>query len=325
MSSIPRARSNRALTPVGELLREQQPEFIISRQKLEQARGIELVRIRRDQQNQDLCFSSRPFVLCGLPVRRLPKEQLLYERRNGQFTLQITGHPEFGVPFGQDRLVPIFLATLAVQQKSRTIRFRTAAEMLESFGMHTGGKEYRRLVAAFERIFGATIYFGTDSFAGTAKLVHRSRFNFMSEAQIWYTRSAEQRVLSSEFGNVIVLTEDFYREVTEHPVPNDLDSVKVLASAPAVLDLYMWLSYRCFKAKGPESIPIFGQFGLVAQLGSVEYSRPRRFRGMLQQWLSVIRAMWPTCPAKLSRDGHRLLIDHAPAIGSVQIRTPAAG
>ena len=88
----------------------------------------------------------------------------------------------------------------------------------------------------------------------------------MSEAQIWYTRSAEQRVLSSEFENVIVLTEDFYREVTEHPVPNDLDSVKVLASTPAVLDLYMWLSYRCFKAKGPESIPIFGQFGLVAQL-----------------------------------------------------------
>jgi hypothetical protein len=37
-----------------------------------------------------------------------------------------------------------------------------------------------------------------------------------SEAQIWYTRSAEQRVLSSELENVIVLTDDFYREVTEH-------------------------------------------------------------------------------------------------------------
>jgi hypothetical protein len=73
----------------------------------------------------------------------------------------------------------------------------------------------------------------------------------MSEAQIWYTRSAEQRALSSEFENVIVLSEDFYREVTGHPVPNDLDSVKVLASDPAVLELYMWLSYRCFKAKGP--------------------------------------------------------------------------
>ena len=34
------------------------------------------------------------------------------------------------------------MATLAVQQKSQTIRFRTAAEMLETFGMQTGGKEY---------------------------------------------------------------------------------------------------------------------------------------------------------------------------------------
>jgi hypothetical protein len=38
--------------------------------------------------------------------------------------------------------------------------------MLESFGMHTGGKEYRRLVAAFERVFGATIFFGTDTLTG---------------------------------------------------------------------------------------------------------------------------------------------------------------
>jgi len=57
-----------------------------------------------------------------------------------QFVLQITGHPDFGVPFGQDRLVPIFPATLAVQQKSQTIRFRTAAEMLESFGCTLEGK-----------------------------------------------------------------------------------------------------------------------------------------------------------------------------------------
>jgi hypothetical protein len=139
--------------------------------------------------------------------------------------------------------------------------------MLESFSMHTGGKEYRRLVAAFERIFGATIYFGTESLAGTVKLVQRSRFNFMSEAQILYTRSAEQRVLSSEFENVIVLTEDFYREETDHPVPNDLDSVKVLASAPAVLDLYMWLSYPCSRRKGPNQYRSLVSSGLLRSLG----------------------------------------------------------
>jgi hypothetical protein len=78
-------------------------------------------------------------------------DELLYERRNGKFVLQVTGHPDYGVPFGQDRIVPIFLATLAVQQKSKTIQFKSAAEMLETFGMSKGGKEYRRLVGAFER------------------------------------------------------------------------------------------------------------------------------------------------------------------------------
>jgi len=254
------------LQPAGAILRGACPDLIVSKQKLKQAERIHLVRQNREQATQMLCFNSRPFVLCGLPVRRLPKDQLLYERRNGRFVLQVTGHPEYGVPFGQDRLVPIFLATLAVQQKSQTIRFRTAAEMLETFGMQTGGKEYRRLVGAFERVFGATIFFGTDALKGSAKVVQRSRFNFMREAQIWYSRSPEQRPISSEFESVVVLSDDFYQEILAHPVPNDLEAVKVLSASPAILDLYMWLSYRSFKAKGTESIPIFGEFGLANQL-----------------------------------------------------------
>ena len=35
----------------------------------------------------------------------------------------------------------------------------------------------------------------------------------------------------------------------------------------------MWLSYRCFISKGEESIPIFGPFGVAAQIGTVAYTR----------------------------------------------------
>jgi hypothetical protein len=278
----------------------------ISKQTRRKIEGIELIQLKRDQGQQNLCFSSRPFVLCGLPVRRLPANELLYERRNGQFVLQITGHPQYGVPFGQDRIVPIFLATMAVRQKSQTIRFRTAAEMLETFGMSKGGKEYRRLVAAFERIFGATMFFGTESLSATAKVVQRSRFNFLREAHIWYNRRNGD--VPAEFGNMIVLSDEFYREVMAHPIPTDLEVVKVLAAAPAALDLYIWLSYRCFTAKGEESVPIFGPFGLVRQIGSVEYSCERRFRAKLGQWLRTIRAIWPCCPARVADDGRYLIV-----------------
>jgi hypothetical protein len=288
--------------------------LVVSKQRIGKASGIELVRIKREQASQSLCFSSRPFVLCGLPVRRLPEKQLVYERRNGAVVLQVTGHPDYGVPFGQDRIVPIFLATLAVQQKSQTIRFRTAAEMLETFGMHKGGKEYRRLIGAFERIFGATIFFGTDSIRGTAKIIRRSRFNFLREAQIWYNRRPDQPVLSAEFENVIVLSDEFFQEVTAHPVPTDLEAVRVLAASPAVLDLFMWLSYRCFLAKGEDAIPIFGEYGLAAQLGNAEYARPRKFREKLEQWLHAIHAMWPECPALIQASGTHLLVKKAASI-----------
>jgi Plasmid encoded RepA protein len=298
----------------GSVLKRIVPDLMVSKQKLRQAEGCRLVRLKREEGKQNLGFSSRPFVLCGLPIRKPPKENKLYERRNGNFVLQITGHPEYGLPFGQDRIVPIYLATLAVRQQSQTIRFRTAAEMLETFDMHKGGKEYRRLVAAFERIFGATIFFGTDSSSGRAKVVQRSRFNFFREAQIWYSRDLDQCPLSEQFENVIVLSDEFYREISAHAIPADLEAVKVLASAPAVLDLFMWLSYRCFLAKGQETIPLLGPFGLAGQIGSIEYARPRRFREKLDQWLQIIYGLWPECPVRISSDGVSLIVDRAHAV-----------
>ena len=117
-------------------------------------------------------------------------------------------------------------------------------------------------------------------------------------------------VLWQHFENIIVLSEEFYREVLAHPIPTDLEAVKVLSGAPAILDLFMWLCYRCLLSRIEESIPLFGKYGLTAQLGSVEYSRPRRFRAMLDQWLGVVRALWPECPAYIAPDGQSLKITH---------------
>jgi hypothetical protein len=312
MSTLGQPRGT--LEHAGQVLARDFGEFVVSKQKLKKAEGICLVREKRETATQTLGFTARPFVLCGLPIRRPPAGQLLFERRNGHFTLQVTGHPDFGLPFGQDRLVPIFLATMAVRQQSRIVRFESAAELLDTFGLSKGGKEYRRLVSAFERIFGATIFFGTESSRPPAKVVHRSRFNFLSAAQIWYNHDAAQPPLSDEFANVVILSEEFYREISEHPIPADLEAVKVLASAPAVLDLFVWLTYRCFSAKGPERIPLFGSFGLAQQLGCVEYSRPRRFRAMIEEWIESIYALWPDCPARIAPDGRNLLVDRSLAI-----------
>ena len=60
-------------------------------------------------------------------------------------------HYETPVPFGQDRLLLIWIASMATWQKTRAIRFRSAA-ILETFGLPKDGRYYKRLIAGFERI-----------------------------------------------------------------------------------------------------------------------------------------------------------------------------
>jgi hypothetical protein len=78
----------------------------------------------------------------------------------------------------------------------------------------------------------------------------------------------------------------------------------------------MWLSYRCYVAKREERIPLFGPSGLVNQLGSVAYVRPRKVREKLQQWLALVRSMWPQCPARITDDGIGLIVAPASAIAA---------
>ena len=128
----------------------------------------------RDEGKQSLGYSSRPFILCGLPIRR--RKDFEYTRRNGQFFLNIVGHPRFGLPYGQDRLIPIWVSTLAVLQKNRTIHFDSAAEILRTFDLPLDGKSYKRMVDGFQRIFASTIFFGTDEQLEAATVIDWAGF-----------------------------------------------------------------------------------------------------------------------------------------------------
>jgi hypothetical protein len=142
----------------------------------------------------------------------------------------------------------------------------------------------------------------------------------MREARIWYSRDPQQETLPCALENEIVLSDEFFPEISTHSIPTDLEAAKALSSALAALDLFMWLSYRCFNAKGSERIPIFGDFGLAGQLGSAEYARPRKFRERLERWLDLVRALWPECPAQIATDGDNLMIRPATALARKEAR-----
>lgn len=158
--------------PISSLL----PTIGITKRRLKKLEAVVLVREQRDKGKQDLAYNARPFVICGIPLRRPPSNPLTHTRHSGKFFLNILGHPQFDLPFGQDRLLPIWVATLALRQKSRTVRFQTASELLDFFNLPPGGYHYHRIVDGFKRIFSATIFFGTeDQPAGASRRAPRRR------------------------------------------------------------------------------------------------------------------------------------------------------
>jgi hypothetical protein len=84
-----------------ELVRPDEDQPVRSFVALRKAGAVELVRQKRDEGAQQVAFGARPFVLCGLPIRRLPDGALRYSRRNGRFFLEIIGIPITACPSGR--------------------------------------------------------------------------------------------------------------------------------------------------------------------------------------------------------------------------------
>jgi hypothetical protein len=252
-SPFPKARQKNerqagGLATIGSLL----PHIGITKQALKKLEAIQLVREKRENRCQEISYNARPFVLCGLPLRQPPKDQLIYTRRNGNFLLEITAHPRSGLPCGQDRLIPIWLATLALQQKSPTLHFDSPSQLLDYFRLRKDGSQYRRMKAAFQRVFAATIFFGSEDLLKKHLVVDWTRFHFLDEMQLWFNREDGVQPVAQETPcNVVVLSDAFNRELVGHPIPVERDVVAALAHTPGLLDFYISLKNKPGCQLGP--------------------------------------------------------------------------
>jgi hypothetical protein len=217
-------------------------------------------------------------------------------------------------------LIPIWVATLAVQQRSRIVRFDTALQMLDFFHLAPDGRHYRRVVQGFQRIFAATIFFGTHDHPAANRLVDSSRFHFFDHLHLWFAPDhAEIPAVEDCGGNTVTLSEAFYDEINQHRIPVERHAVAAFARAPGLLDFYVWLVWKCWSVRQHGAhVPLFSDGGLVNQLGTDGYSRGRFFRRKINCWLRQVKALWPECPAHVSRDGKRLQI--APSNGASPVR-----
>ena len=274
---------------------------------------------------QSLAYQVKEFLLCGLPYQQ-PKE-LKFERRNGNIGFKLIGDPDVGLPYGQDRLLIIWLATafqLLGCPEDNTIRFRSASDIVRAFYHHgqerkPGGIELKRIQERIERLFGATYLF--QDFSRGKKSFDRGSFRIIRSARLWF--DSEEPNKEWLWQNLIELSSDFADLIRKGSIPIDLETVRGLKESPAALDLYIWLSWRTYKLKTDGGVPLFGPTGLFAQLGTTT-SDPYKAKQQLKSWLNAVSLFWPQCPAELSEDGQYLLIHPPRAYEEFSIHPNAA-
>ncbi len=137
--------------------------------------------------------------------------------------------------------------------------------MLDYFDLPKNGYHYHRIVPGFQRVFGATIFFGTEEQRPKASIVDAARFHFFDRMHIWYNRDGTENPNDEESENTIALSEAFHEEIDRHKIPIERRVVSALANAPGILDLYVWLVWRTWSLEAGQQarVPLFGIAGLV--------------------------------------------------------------
>ena len=247
--------------------------------------------------------------------RTNPGNQHQYKRVNGPYKLIMSVTGDYKLPFGNlPRLILAWLSTEVVRTGTREIILgKSLSEFMRALGIHStsGGArgEQTRLRNQMRRLFGCSVQL-------TYKDVNVERFvnsPIAARGEFWWNeRKPDEPAL---WNSTIVLGEDFFNEIISYPVPIDMNTLRSLKRSSLGLDLYLWLVYRTFPLRVPQSITwkqLYRQFGRYPASDSDNVT-VQNFRREIMRELKKIKLAWPGLNYATSR-GVLILHPSTPAI-----------
>jgi hypothetical protein len=101
----------------------------------------------------------------------------------------------------------------------------------------------------------------------------------------------------------LTLSQRFFEQLVEAPVPLDLRAIKALKRSPLSLDLYAWATRRVSYLKRPLNIS-WASFQLSFGADYAETPQGRsRFRGNAIEALGRVKVVYPQLKIEIQRDG----------------------
>lgn len=255
-----------------------------------------------------LAYMARVLVQATMPHRETPARQ--FRRTNGGLTVTITALGDAPLPFGTyPRLLLTWLSTEAVRQRTREIALGDSlSQFMQSLGLRTTGGKWGtipRFKQATISLFSSAIACFREGQDGPAKRQRGTLLNVADDYDLWWT--PKERDPDAIWRSTVILSERFYGEIVDRPVPVDLRAIKALKQSPMALDLYCWLTYRMSYLKRETEIPwdlLRMQFGA----GYAHTPKGRyQFRAHLLEALNRVATVYARLKASEGDHGLRLI------------------
>ena len=246
-----------------------------------------------------LGFMARAMVQATLPHKQVAGNE--FERRNGNYSLSIMAPSSIGLPYGTiPRLLLAWLTTEAVKTKSRELELGDSLSgfMAELDMMPTGGRwgSITRLKDQSRRLFASSITAVYENGPGFA-VINQA---VADRAQFWWdNKHPEQAGL---WKSTVTLSENFFNEVIDRPVPIDMRAIRALKKSPLALDIYSWLTYRMSYLTSPT---VVSWAGVAMMLGS-SYAELRDFKKSFLNELRKVLLVYPNANVEVLPDGLRI-------------------
>lgn len=232
-----------------------------------------------------------------------------FARRNGSLHVSILAPAEVGLPYGSyPRLLLSWLTTEAVRTKSPTVYLgESLSEFMGKLGLlPTGGRwgTIPRLRDQAERLFKSYVTAHESTQDSARSRSRGGNIMVADEWDLWWDprESADQSTL---FSSWVKLTDKFYTQVTDRPVPIDLRAIRALKKSPLALDLYAWATYRVSYLSRRTEIP---WEALQMQFGADYAATPQGRRDFKRQLLATLGKVCTIYPRLRASEGDRGLV-----------------
>jgi hypothetical protein len=260
---------------------------------INQALAIE---VEQAKETGVLGYVARALAQATMPHSKVEGNEFV--RKNGVYTLTMLAPSEVGLPYGSiPRLLIAWLTTEAVKTKKREIVLGDSlSDFMARLGLApTGGRwgSITRLKQQMRSLFSSMI---SCSYEGEDK---RGEIGFRIADKHFFLWDPKKPNQSDLWGCSVTLTETFFNEITQRPIPIHMEALKILKRSPMALDIYCWLTYRMSYLKKSTLIP---WSTLQTQFGA-DYKEVRYFKRKFLVQLKAVFLVYPEARVEIGESG----------------------